>query len=398
MTRATERGTTVVVIATSLLMLLGFTALAVDAGLAYSERRGTTNAADSAALAAAWEECNPSGIGPIPAARETAASNSYDDTEPDTAVDVESLGEGEWRVRISKMTEGIFSPATPFADDSMTVVSEALALCDPTEFLEGMAIFAGGDTCGPTELKATGSSITVNGGIHSNGALQIHATPETEHLTGPITYRESGTHGEQVSGPPIEYPLDVEVSEYATAGSGRAVGLYFGTNVQIDNDWLDDQGFLDPVTGNLTQSGIYYTSYSHPGQPAIDLHGLKADPGVTVTFVAQGSIKITGATDNLRAHDAIEPGGTVGILFLSNHPGPPPGSCNSMAVEISAPTFSNAAGVIYAPNGVIGISNSTAVLDGSIIGWRVDVAGSNLTVNYEDDPAFVPKFQVELIR
>jgi Flp pilus assembly protein TadG len=50
-----ERGAAAFLVAISLVVLVGFAALAIDGGLGFDDRRGTQNAADSAALAAAWE-------------------------------------------------------------------------------------------------------------------------------------------------------------------------------------------------------------------------------------------------------------------------------------------------------------------------------------------------------
>ncbi|HEY63810.1 MAG TPA: VWA domain-containing protein [Caldilineae bacterium] len=49
-----ERGDSLVMVALSLVMLLAMLALAIDVGLAYSERRKMQNAADAGALAGAW--------------------------------------------------------------------------------------------------------------------------------------------------------------------------------------------------------------------------------------------------------------------------------------------------------------------------------------------------------
>lgn len=390
-----EAGATVIVVAYSLLILLGFAALTIDAGMAYDTRRSTTNAADSAALAAAWEQCNPEGVGEEEAALATAAANGYEDTDPKTEVEIEPLGEDQWRVTITHTEEGVFGPATPFAGDTITVVSEATALCDPTEFLGGMAIFAGAEACATDEVSLSGTSIDIEGGVHSNGDLQIHSTPVGPSLSGPTTYRGSGNHGEPVPGSAADFPLDLEVSDYAPGG-GRATGNYFATDEQIDLDWLEAEGHLDSDSGELIHSGIYYTSFtSSHGEPAIDLEDLQVDSGVEVTFVAHGRIEVSGDLTHLRGHDPVLPGGEVGVLFLSDHPGT--ASCTTPAIRIQSASLP-AAGLIYAPNGSVDISDSTVDLAGSIIGWRVEMDTSDLAVHYQDDPAFVPEFQVELIR
>src|SRR5690606_17800385 len=108
-------------------------------------------------------------------------------------VATEDLGDGQWRVTISKDNEGIFGPATPYAADELTVVSEATALCDPTEFLEGMAVYADAKGCPTTEMALQGSTIDIDGAIHSNGELKIAASTGSPVLSGPITYGETSS-------------------------------------------------------------------------------------------------------------------------------------------------------------------------------------------------------------
>ena len=50
--RKSERGQVLVIMAFGMFALLGMTALAIDGGNAYSDRRHAQNAADTAALAA----------------------------------------------------------------------------------------------------------------------------------------------------------------------------------------------------------------------------------------------------------------------------------------------------------------------------------------------------------
>ncbi len=400
--KRSEQGATVIIVAISLLMLFGVVSLAIDAGFGYNERRGTLNAADNAALAAAWEDCNPTGIGPEAAALDTASANGYDDGSDTVDVDVVGLGDGQWQVAIAITTSGIFGPATPYAPDTLDIVSEAVALCDPTQFLGGNAIFAGASACNTNELALAGSNITINGAIHSNGDLQI--TGSSLNLSGPVTYRVSGNQGTQDTGPPRDYPIDIDISEYRPGGS-RANGLYFPHTGVINNSWLVAEGHAEDLGGNsirITQSGIYYSSFTtnNPNAAAISLQDVDVDPGVTVTFVAEGPIRLLGPVlNNLRGHDPIVPGGTVGMLFFSDHPGAP--TCNPSvdAVRFSAnAALTNAAGVIFAPNAAVQISSATVELDGSIIAYSVKTSGATLTVTYTTDAAFVPDYRVELIR
>jgi len=60
--RYSERGQALVVIALSIIVLFGFTALAMDGSAKFSDRRHAQNAADAAALAAAYSKLDPSNI------------------------------------------------------------------------------------------------------------------------------------------------------------------------------------------------------------------------------------------------------------------------------------------------------------------------------------------------
>ena len=86
-----ERGGAAILVAISLFVLVGFAALAIDGGLGFDQRRGTQNAADNAALAAAWEACNPRDAAapdPVGSALAVAAENGYDDNDPEVVVTV----------------------------------------------------------------------------------------------------------------------------------------------------------------------------------------------------------------------------------------------------------------------------------------------------------------------
>ena len=405
-TRGSERGAALVVVAGSILVLFGFLALAIDAGLGYDDRRGSQNAADNAALAAAWEDCNPANSPKAPEAEalQKATTHGYDDADPDVDVDVTPLGDGDWEVAVEVDNEGVFGPATPFAGDSVTVLSEAVGSCDLTEFLGGKALFAGASECHPViELNMSGSTINVDGGIFSNGSLSINGSGGT--LGGPIEYGDPNNSniGSQYQGPiPVDYPISVNISDYAPGGS-KAVGAYFSHGGTINNNWMINNNHATDAGGNaieIIESGIYYTS------GRIDLHDVTAAPGVDVTFVARGQIDLNGSNlSNLNGYSPIVDGGSVGLLMFSDfgggapHENPPHGACSGQAaIEVRSATFAPVGGVIFAPHGSVDLSNSDVDLNGSVISYVIKTSGSEVDVNYTDDPAFVPEFIVELVR
>lgn len=56
--RNLERGQAIVLLAVTIVVLLGFTALAIDGGMVYADRRRAQNGADAAALAGALQRVN----------------------------------------------------------------------------------------------------------------------------------------------------------------------------------------------------------------------------------------------------------------------------------------------------------------------------------------------------
>lgn len=88
--RASERGQSLVLIVLSLVAMLGFAALALDLGQLYAARRSAQNAADAAALAAAYEAAGGSGnhITAINKGYNQARANGYDNNRQNNWVNV----------------------------------------------------------------------------------------------------------------------------------------------------------------------------------------------------------------------------------------------------------------------------------------------------------------------
>lgn len=403
-----ERGAAAFLVAISLLVLVGFAALAIDGGLGFDQRRGTQNASDNAALAAAWEACNPSGgTNPTAAALAVAAQNGYDDNDPDVVVTVNALGATEYEVIIQRVNDTTFAGPGVGAD-ALTVVSRAVARCEQEPFLGGYAIFAGADSCtsgGSIELDLTGSTKTINGGVFSNGDLKINGSNTT--INGDIDYRgvfqsNAGPAvtgaAERYFGSPKTYPLDLDIVEFRPGGSRQAAdpGNYFASapGVSIDNGWMISNGHATGSNASIqvTQSGIYYSPKA--GNDAIDLSQVSAAPGVTVTFVSEGEMHITGDAD-LTGYAPVSAGAYSPLILFSN--AEPPGSCSTNAIQFSGSSMTWT-GLIYAPHGEVQMSASStdATINGSIIAHSVNISGSNFQINWQDDTSGAPRFKVEL--
>ena len=400
-----EKGAALILVAISLLVLVGFAALAIDGGLGFDQRRGTQNAADNAALAAAWEACNPRDAAapdPVGSALAVAAENGYDDNDAEVVVTVNAIDTTEYEVIIQRVNDTTFA-GPGVGSETLTVVSQGVATCEQEPFLGGYAIFAGAEVCatgGAVELDLSGSTKTVNGGIFSNGDLKI--TGSDAAVSGSIEYRgnlntneaDVAANAEKYFGSPKNYPLDLDIAEFRPGGP-RATGNYFNSapTVGIDNGWMVSNGH---ATGNnasimITQSGIYYSPKT--GNKAIDLKGVTTAPGVTVTFVAEGQIELNGAA-SITGHAPVAAGGYSPLLMFSNAGSPP--ACNVNAIQYSGNGISWS-GLMFAPRGEIQMSSSSNVsVFGSIIAHSVDVSGSDFSINWQDDTSGAPRFMVEL--
>lgn len=402
--RQREEGAVAITVAISLLVLMGFASIALDLGAGYESRRQTLNAADAAALAAAWEDCNPKVGGasdPTAAALEIAALNGFDDSDPEVSVLVDEPVGGEFRVTIATKVTAAFGAAAGISGDGQfDVVSQATAACLAHPFLGGYALLAfGPDGCtGGVELDLSGSSQIINGGLHSNGDIKITGASTT--INGDVTYIGESNHTPSTHlevEPPD--PMDVEMSEFepggARADAAAALGNYInGTGNDIDNGYLTANGYGTGTGGSvtITKSGIYFTDQN------ISLANVTTSPGVTATFVAHGQISVTGSGD-LTAYEKIEVATDPGILMFSTYLHPDDGgpTCTGNAIQwsVSSGTWT---GVIYAPYGQAKQSSaSTATLNGSIFAYTVDLSGADFSISWQDNPDAVPNYEVELV-
>lgn len=393
-------------VAISLVVLVGFAALAIDGGLGFDQRRGTQNAADNAALAAAWEECNPRVAGapdPVGSALAVAAQNGYDDNDPEVVVTVNPLGSAEYEVIIQQVNDTTFA-APGVGAETLTVVSQGVATCEQEPFLGGYAIFAGADSCpsgGAIELDLTGSTKVINGGIFSNGDLKINGPNTT--VNGAVEFRgnyqsNAGVTAEQFFGSPKAYPLTLDISEFRPGGPRQLAdpSHYFNSppSIGIDNNWMTSNGHATGDNANIviTHSGIYYSPKT--GNNAIVLKGVSTAPGVTVTFVSEGQIAIIGDGD-ITGYAPVSAGAYSPLVLFSNADVPP--SCSTNAIQFSGSSLIWT-GLIYAPNGEVQMSASStdATVNGSIIGYSVNISGSDFQINWVDDTSGAPRFKVEL--
>ena len=405
--RNPERGSAAFMVAVSLFLLLGFVALAIDASLGYDERRDLQNAADNAALAAAYESCSPRVLGspdPVAVARDVAQRNGFIHDGASTIVTAQELVPAEWTVAITQADmPGQFGQATPYAADSLTVYAEATATCAYQPFLGGYAVFAGGVDCPPDELNMSGDDIEINGSVHTNQDMSL--TGSDPVVNGDITYVPPG--GANLSGSNTatattvqDYPLDPELFfEYRPAGdrASAAGSNYhdFTGNSHVQNQDIIDAGLGtgSNTTLEITASGIYYAPDD------MTLKGVALAPGVSVTLIAEGTISVI-ADGDIVGYDAVDPDNPNSTKLTAFSWNIDPTTCApgpATAVSVSGSSFAWE-GLVFAPNGLVNFSASgSSSLDGSIIAYTINLSGSELSVSYDDSANADPTFTIDLL-
>lgn len=379
-----DTGAALITVAITLLLLMGVAAVAIDGGLAYNQRRHTQGAADNAALAAAWAACH--GEDPVAAGRAVAQENGFD------SVDVEVTSEdGKQHVVISSTDSTTFGKTVGV--DEMTVISEAVAECEKVAGTSPYVLFAGGPpACGENTLMLPAASKTINGGVHTNGGMNISGPLGTMFFNGHTTYvtempnwmenqygsRFFAGHS-QTTNQPYPVPADWVIENYAPGGSkataAQAEDMYTHWPSGMNTNSAAIPEGLNYVQGNVN---IY---------PAGGPHG-SGNSLHNTTIVATGTMTISAAFNEASPYE------DDGLLLFGNSGGT--ASCWNNGLQMSA-DLNSFEGTIYFPNGKIGINNDRMIGNGAIIGYTINLASSHFEINPYEGGSGAPSYRVELV-
>jgi hypothetical protein len=245
----------------------------------------------------------------------------------------------------------------------------------------------------------TGSNVSIIGGIHSNGNIQVNSQASNPgSITGTVSYNEGGAAIQNATLFPTtnnpvhvtfrQYPLDLVYADFVWAAEPYSNGedgwaykaimdaypdgsRYHYYSGQIDRTYLEGEGLL--IGGNLMAKGVYVSPVG------FKLNGMGGVIGDDVTFVSLNKIEVSGNDSTFRPYFG-------GLLAMSDGFGNP---CNNNEVISLTGSNINWGGIVFAPNGSIKLSSSGGgTFYGSLIGGQVSLSGSNLMVIY--DPSFLP--------
>jgi Flp pilus assembly protein TadG len=396
--RGSADGITLAIFAIALVVLLGFVALGVDGARGFDERREAQNAADHAAIAAAYASCISLSTDPaelvaaaVEAGENSAAENGYDDNETTNDVEIDvaegaaGAGDHKYTATIETTIDTTFARVIGFGDiDTRGEATAEATGCDETVGGGAVpALFGGGNCSGyEKDIDFSGERHIINGLTHTNGSFYQGGSDNTfTNPGGPaVTYVEDfeGKKGDDNDYTGEEEELDV--AEDWPDG--------FDPGVMSDatwwNKWRDsphrvNTGSNTQTTINITADGIYYTQASAGNE--VKVNGFDHDDRFTVVSVNapirfeddQGSKQLYAFPNN--------PAGTpANTLAISGYNPPTHEKCAKMAFLRSA-NRGIWNGVFWAPRANIEWSGNESVINGGLVGYAVKFNGNDHIIN-----------------
>jgi hypothetical protein len=441
-----EQGQVLVLLVLGMVALLGFTALAVDGGMVYADRRQAQNASDASSLAGGsvaalylenhnvnyvnWN-CAENVIGALNEAETSAiaraADNGYgldDDISDNNGAQAscELFNNGSWIDRYVDVRSVITADTeTAFAHfvfpGPLRYTVEAITRIRPrTPLAYGNAIVALDETTdcnGNQNGVLFGGSITVNvhgGGIFSNGCLSgngnglvVNVEPGTISHVGEYVNTQSGTLSPApvpATGgilPPSSYKVDPpdcsQVSHYGSpsdayrnnAGGAIPPGNY--SSIKLNND------------AKLLAGGLYclYGDFD-AGSSGLTINTSNGKQGVTI-YLISGSFSTNG-------------NGQVALSSPPAFPDPSPAipgiliylaETNTGLVKLRGNSSSSYIGTILAPAGTIDVAGTSDHeaddFNTQLIGKNVVIGGNaDIEINFKGTELYMEPSVLELAR
>lgn len=378
---ADEKGAVVILVALSMVLIMGFAAMAVDLGIARQRSAQARNSADFAALAGAGVLKTGTAAEAEAAAREYVAKNDFSGSGAQVNIPPTSGSRAGDATCVQVTTTetlptvfgGVFNVTT------LDVASRATACASPG--LGGdYAVFAGSTTC-PDAISFSASNRTINGGVHSNNDMKILSNGTV--LNGSVTYLNGdapagnitfnpATNNPRVLEGPLEYPEIFAIEDYAPGGAKALLAQsqlkYYNLGVlEINPTNLTALLAYNPLTKTIAP-GLYYTT----GGMHLPGNGYNA---AGATFVAaDGDIQLNGNNFNFSPWDP------DGLLLFANKEQT---SCNSgnAVIKLNGNNH-NWTGVMFAPRGPLDFSgtNVVASLNGRLVAQTIKLSGSSQTI------------------
>ncbi len=432
-------GQALLIIAISMVALIGLIGLAIDGGRLLVLRRDAQNAADAAALASSYALCSGGTVAQVQSAGLAAASANGFQTEDGTTVTVRTpplnapdntCEECAVEVVIQRQIPGYFSRVV--FQGELEVTTSAMGLCNPDSNRFGSnsdeearpdltTLFAGSTQCN-NSLKWSGATNTIVGGVHSNNDIQVGGS--SNNVYGDSSYVTTLDGGaDKVQWHDWEdAPGDYEdPDDDLVCGASCTVfdnGEDSGNPANLTNPYGTDDDPLYPIEFDINDyrpggraaleaqadSGAVYAVFSCKNQnDSMDMSwledngywddtthtlqdGLYYSPcGIlindndlhgNITLVAETDIDISGSKHTINPY-------IDDLLAFSNLARGGTDQCSSTAIKFSGSSH-NWTGMIFAPTGNVQMAaSSNSALHGCIIAYTIDIPGSELFIACE---------------
>lgn len=346
-----RRGAVAVIMAMSLTVLAGVTALVVDIGAAVAEKTRLQSTVDAAVLAGGQEL-------PSQAQAETVARQFVGKNDASTAIAASIVfptGQTRMTLQATKRVPLFFAPVLGL--DHLDVVarstSEKVGAGGPFDF----AVFSGSTL---TDLAMTGIGQVVKGSVHANRNLTITGSNSSISKTAEAVKAVTKTGTNITVGAMQSGAKFVEMPDLSATVAAAAAGI--GRVFTGNQTWAASAvtGSATYVKGSLSVSGAGYKS--------------------TGMVMADNHITVSG-TGTLVADDANQ------VAFYSK--------TGDVIVSASNVVLN---GVLYAPNGRIVLNGMNITIKGSVVAKEIVFNGSAITINRDDYPVkAVPGKHVKLV-
>jgi Flp pilus assembly protein TadG len=351
-----ERGSVMVMVALSMVVLCGAVALGVDVGQIYATRGDIQNSADAASLAGALS-LEDGHAAAEAKAREWAAKNDLTESEI-TAIefDVTCSGVGKSgtvTVRVLRNVDLAFAPVIGVNDTDVAVCASAWLKTDAK-----ISIYAYNTSC-PTTIGVNwnGNVVEVDGSAHANGDMRFIG--ETIDINGHASYDCSGgVSGNTVTTDRGPYDRGFEDWPVYFERSDFTCTYNFNGNVNLAQTPQYNAGTRVLQPGVYCATGNLEISESASGN---------------VTLVANGKIDLKGNSYDLDAYATVD--GYDVLLWA--------GSTANDAIRFAG-NSGDFSGIVFAPNGGIDISgNSYSFSNGGIFADRIKVQHNGTVAIYD---------------
>jgi len=440
---SSERGQAVVLIVLAMVVLLGFTALAVDGSMVYSDRRFSQSAADASSLAGGstaaqgledrgvvygnWTANPPNCTGNVElaasagrkAAVKRAKDNSFtidqnisDNMGVETKCGVEPLYAAtksgapvkifddkymDVHSVITKQTQTAFAHFV-FSGAMVNTVNAITRVRPRQPLAYGYAIVSlNPDTTncnkanGVTYHGLGGGDLTVDGGgVFSNGCMDVDGNVNVTVSGGPVVYFGTGNKNDldkinMDSGTPaqlVNATDRIPPELYDISAPNCAAGTTLTAK--------DFVGYYNDHGGKPLPSGLYCINDD------IKINGSDTVKGYGVTLYVTGNLTINGGANvDLTAPSATYTGPAIpGVVIYApkSNPGP---------FKINGGSSSTLRGTILAPGADVDLAGDAGsnAFEAQVIAWNVKVGGSSGTyVQYESNKQASKPTAIDLYR